>query len=309
MDIPAFPEATFREAILNALIHRDYLEAGSVYLRHMDREMSISSPGGFIGVITAENVLHAEPKARNRQLAEIFQKLGLIERAGIGRRRIFIPPLAYGKRTPLYEADDHTVKLTLFDGIFDRELVTFITTRERKGESFDIIELLLLAYLKKQFDDKKVEPNSSLGQAINYMLKQWEELTLFLRVEKAPLDNNICERALKMAILHRKNSLFYKTEHGAYVGDLFMSLIHTCNLSKTNPLDSLTELQKNTSSVFKNPRQWLPWNYQKTLCRQLVKQEHTGHTPLSQTISRQLQAKLGRLAENTRLMHGACTPR
>lgn len=119
--------------MLNALIHRDYLEPGSVYVRHADREMTISSPGGFIGGITPENVLHAEPKARNRLLAEIFQKLGLVERAGIGRRRIFIPPLAYGKRAPLYEADGHTVKLTLFDGIFDRELATFITNPRKKG--------------------------------------------------------------------------------------------------------------------------------------------------------------------------------
>lgn len=149
VDIPAFPEQTFREAILNALIHRDYMEPGSVYIRHADREMTISSPGGFIGGITAENVLHAEPKARNRLLAEMFQKLGLVERAGIGRRRIFIPPLAYGKRSPFYEADAHTVKLTLFDGFFDHELATFIATRERKGESFDVVELLLLSYLRE----------------------------------------------------------------------------------------------------------------------------------------------------------------
>ena len=117
-------------------------------------------------------------------------------------------------------------------------------------------------WLDKQFDDKKVEPNSSLGQAINYMRNHWQELTLFLRIEKAPLDNNICERALKMAILHRKNSLFYKTEHGAYIGDLFMSLIHTCTFAKTNPFEYLTTLQKNTSALFANPSRWLPWNYQ-----------------------------------------------
>ena len=76
-------------------------------------------------------------------------------------------------------------------------------------------------------NNKEVEPNSVLGKAIQYMLNHWQELTLFLRVENAPLDNNICERALKMAIMHRKNSLFYKTLHGAYIGDLFMSIIHT----------------------------------------------------------------------------------
>ena len=123
----------------------------------------------------------------------------------------------------------------------------------------------LHCWLRQQFDDKKVEPNSSLGKAIKYMLKHWQKLTLFLRVEKAPLDNNICERAIKMAIMHRKNSLFYKTEHGAYIGDLFMSIIHTCNLSRINPLDYLTELRKNSSAVFKTPHQWLPWNYQANL--------------------------------------------
>jgi len=123
----------------------------------------------------------------------------------------------------------------------------------------------LRCWLQKQFDEKKVEPNSSLGKAINYMLNHWKELTLFLKVEKAPLDNNICERALKMAIMHRKNSLFYKTEHGAYIGDMFMSLIHTCALSKINPFDYLTALHKHTSAVFKSPHKWLPWNYQSNL--------------------------------------------
>jgi ATP-dependent DNA helicase RecG len=151
-DIPAFPEVTFREAILNALIHRNYLESGSVYVRHAEREMVISSPGGFIGGITPENILHAEPRARNRLLAEMFQKIGLVERAGIGRRRIFIPTLAYGKRPPLYEADDHMVRLTLFDGSFDEALATFIAKRQRAGESFDLDALLLLSYLREHME-------------------------------------------------------------------------------------------------------------------------------------------------------------
>ena len=103
----------------------------------------------------------------------------------------------------------------------------------------------LKTWLNDQLDQKKVEPNSSLGQAISYMLNHWKPLTLFLRVPKAPLDNNICERALKKAILHRKNALFYKTENGARVGDLFMSLIHTCNLAGVNPFDFLPNF-KNT---------------------------------------------------------------
>ncbi|MGD9229079.1 MAG: IS66 family transposase, partial [Desulfobacterales bacterium] len=72
----------------------------------------------------------------------------------------------------------------------------------------------LKKWFKQQIEEKKVEPNSGLGEAIAYMQNHWKPLTLFLRMPNAPLDNNICEQALKKAILHRKNALFYKTEHG-----------------------------------------------------------------------------------------------
>ena len=127
-------------------------------------------------------------------------------------------------------------------------------------ESGPLMEQLKI-WLNEQLDQKKVEPNSGLGQAISYMLKHWEALTLFLREPNAPLDNNLCEQALKKAILHRKNALFYKTEHGAYIGDMFMSIIHTCNLAGVNPFDYITALQKHSSEVFKNPQNWMPWNY------------------------------------------------
>jgi len=123
----------------------------------------------------------------------------------------------------------------------------------------------LKIWLHDQIEMKKVEPNSSMGSAINYMLKHWEPLTLFLRVLKAPLDNNICEKALKKAILNRKNAYFYKTEHGAYIGDLFMSLIYTCNLNAINPFDYLIQLQRHSQELMQNPDQWLPWNYKDTL--------------------------------------------
>lgn len=95
-------------------------------------------------------------------------------------------------------------------------------------------------WLNEQLDEKKTEPNSGLGKAISYLLNHWQPLTLFLREKGAPLDNNVVERALKKAILHGKNSLFYKTLHGAQVGDLYMSLIHTCELNGASPFDYLT---------------------------------------------------------------------
>jgi transposase len=123
----------------------------------------------------------------------------------------------------------------------------------------------LRAWMQAQFVEKRVEPNSGLGKAFSYMLNHWEPLTLFLRVPGAPLDNNICERALKMAIRHRRNSLFYRTLHGAYIGDLFMSLIHTCRLSKVNPLPYLVALQKYSREVRRRPDRWLPWNYEQAI--------------------------------------------
>ena len=123
----------------------------------------------------------------------------------------------------------------------------------------------LHAWLARQFDERLAEPNSALGTAISYMLKHWERLTLFLRVPGAPLDNNVCERALKRAILHRKNALFYKTRRGAHVGDLFMSLIHTCQLCAARPFDYLTELERHADELSSNPQDWMPWNYRATL--------------------------------------------
>jgi transposase len=123
----------------------------------------------------------------------------------------------------------------------------------------------LHAWLVRQFDQRLVEPNSALGGAIQYLLRHWEPLTLFLRQAGAPLDNNLCERALKKAILHRKNALFYKTLRGAHVGDVFMSLIHTCELGDVNAFDYLTELDRHAKEVAASPRDWTPWNYRETM--------------------------------------------
>jgi hypothetical protein len=120
-------------------------------------------------------------------------------------------------------------------------------------------------WLKRQFEEKRTEPNSALGGAVRYMLNHWERLTLFLCRAGAPLDNNVCERALKKAILHRKNALFYRTANGARVGDLFMSLIYSCELNQVNPFDYLTRLQEHADEVAASPELWMPWNYRAAL--------------------------------------------
>ena len=120
-------------------------------------------------------------------------------------------------------------------------------------------------WLTRQIEDRLVEPNSGLGQAVSYMLKHWSELTLFLRQAGAPLDNNVCERALKKVILHRKNAMFYLTDNGARVGDMYMSLIYTCQLCGANPFDYLTQLQRYAPQVAAHPQNWMPWNYRQTI--------------------------------------------
>ena len=122
-------------------------------------------------------------------------------------------------------------------------------------------------WLEAQFAERKTEPNSGLGKAITYLLRHWKALTLFLRKAGTPLDNNLAERALKRAVLHRKNALFYRTLNGADVDDLFMSLIHTCQLCGANSFDYLTELQRHAQELATKPAEWMPWNYRETLER------------------------------------------
>jgi transposase len=120
-------------------------------------------------------------------------------------------------------------------------------------------------WLEKQCKDRNVEPNSSLGKAVSYLLEHWQTLTRFLQVEGAPLDHNAVERALKLCIRQRKNSLFYATEHSAFIASLLTSLIATCLHAGTNALEYLVALQEHRAKVFGDPAAWLPWNYDANL--------------------------------------------
>lgn len=123
----------------------------------------------------------------------------------------------------------------------------------------------LKSWFEAQLAEKKVEPNSGLGKAIRYMLRHWGPLTMFLHVAGAPIDNNVAERALKLVVLSRKNSLFYKTLVGAFVGDLFMSLIYTSKQMAVDPFTYLAALLRHCKLLSEDPRRWMPWNYKETL--------------------------------------------
>jgi hypothetical protein len=116
-------------------------------------------------------------------------------------------------------------------------------------------------WIEAQFSDRKVEPNSNLGKALQYWLSHWRELTVWLQEPGTPIDNNESERALKQFILMRKNSMFFKTEHGASVGDVLASLIRTCRLNGVNAWDYLVMIIRNRKDARSNPDRYLPWNY------------------------------------------------
>ncbi|MEO6808825.1 MAG: ATP-binding protein, partial [Isosphaeraceae bacterium] len=146
--VPAFPVDVVREAVLNAVTHRDYLSPNEVLIRHAAGHLTVTSPGGFVGGITPRNILRQEPFARNRRLAEAFEKLRLVERAGMGRDRIFTSMLRLGKKIPEYESNGERVILRLFDGSVDERMVKLIAKWSAEGRDLWLDSLLILTYMR-----------------------------------------------------------------------------------------------------------------------------------------------------------------
>jgi len=145
--IPAFPIDVVREAVLNAVTHRDYGDPGKVLIRHTPKELIVTSPGGFLAGITPQNILRHEAIPRNPMLALAFVKLGLVESTGVGRKRIFIPMLSYGERVPVYETDGLRVVLRIFDGTFDARMAALVVQWRQEGREVDLDGLLVLSFL------------------------------------------------------------------------------------------------------------------------------------------------------------------
>ena len=140
------PDVTWwaaREAILNALVHRDYFLRQSVYVElHRDR-LVVSSPGGFMGGVTPANVLRHPPARRNPLLAAALQSVGLVNRAGLGVDRIYEELLRLGKGMPGYDADESMVRLTLPTRTHPA-FARFVATETRAGRRLDLDDLIAL---------------------------------------------------------------------------------------------------------------------------------------------------------------------
>jgi transposase len=177
--------------------------------------------------------------------------------------------LAHARRKVFELKDDYpaecAVVLDAVGKVYGYEAETAEMNDERRlayhQEKSEPVMKELKEWIEAQFSDRQVEPNSNLGKALQYWLSHWKELTVWLREPGTPIDNNESERALKQFILMRKNSMFFKTEHGAAVGDVLASLIRTCRLNGVNAWAYLVTIIRNRKDARSNPHLYLPWNY------------------------------------------------
>lgn len=183
LTVPSFNELVIREAILNAVCHRDYRHAGSVFIRQYPAKIEIVSPGGFPPGITAENILWKQ-NPRNRRIAEVFAKCGMVERSGQGANRMFEFCARESKHPPDFTGtDDYEVFLTLYGKVQDPRFLTFLEKIGRERQvSFDATDFIVLDLINR---DQK--------------LPQWAR-------ERVPalLKSGVIERLGRKHILSRK---------------------------------------------------------------------------------------------------------
>ena len=149
--VPLVDMAAFREAVANALIHRDYHRMGAVHVRLEDEALVISNPGGLVDGVTLANLLVPEPRPRNRALADAMKRIGVVERSGRGVDTIYRGMLKFGRPAPDYgRTDSHNVVLSLptvpADVAFRRMVVD--AERNRNAE-LPIDSLIVLAALRE----------------------------------------------------------------------------------------------------------------------------------------------------------------
>src|SRR5687767_145136 len=143
--VPRYSPTGFREALHNALIHRDYTSLGAVHVQWSENEIEISNPGGFPAEVRLENLLVTAPRPRNPVLANAFKRIGLVERTGRGIDTIFEGQLRYGRQVPDYSrSTGATVQVILHDGPANVAITRLVAERDVPGRRLTLDELMLL---------------------------------------------------------------------------------------------------------------------------------------------------------------------
>lgn len=147
--LPEYAPGAFREAVHNALLHRDYTRLGTVYVQWYEDQIQISNPGGFVEGVRLDNLLVVRPRPRNPILADAFKRTGLVERTGRGIDLIFEGQLRSGHRPPDYGRSDETgVTVVLAGGAADQAFARFVVEQGRAGKPLALDDLLILHTLQ-----------------------------------------------------------------------------------------------------------------------------------------------------------------
>ncbi|WP_407571172.1 ATP-binding protein [Deinococcus altitudinis] len=157
-----YDEAVYREALLNALTHRDYQLRDVVHVHQYPERLEISNPGGFPGGITPQNILRHQPKRRNPLLAEVLAKLGLVERAGVGVDKMYQLMLKHGKELPEYTAYPDAVTLLLHNPGFDADFVRFVARKQEQMQTLSLDMLMVLSRLGREGVASRLELSRAL---------------------------------------------------------------------------------------------------------------------------------------------------
>lgn len=157
MAIPNYDRRAFREAFVNALVHRDFARLGAVHVRIDDAGLSITNPGGFVEGVRLDNLLVADPRSRNPLLADAIKRIGLAERTGRGIDRIFEGVLRYGRPAPNFlESTEDRVKVVIANAKPDFGFVRLIAENDDKLGPFPTDSLIILSLLRER-------PNATLA--------------------------------------------------------------------------------------------------------------------------------------------------
>ncbi|MFW6351552.1 MAG: ATP-binding protein [Bacteroidota bacterium] len=161
-DIPYFNQEVIREAINNAIAHRDYNKTSETVIKQYPTRLEISNPGGFPVGVELSNILIVPSTPRNRLLADVLQKTGIVERSGQGIDKIFYQTLSEGKQVPDYsESDDFHVNLKLSSVIEDKAFALFIEsvqTEYKDDEKLSVFEIIALNKIKKGLSKNEINP-------------------------------------------------------------------------------------------------------------------------------------------------------
>ncbi|MBI3913078.1 MAG: AAA family ATPase [Chloroflexi bacterium] len=149
--IPDYGHPSFREAVHNALIHRDYSRLGTVHIQWYEDRIEVSNPGGFVEGVRLDNLLTVPPTPRNPRLADAFKRIGLVERTGRGIDTIFEGQLRNGRPAPDYSrSNDAAVIIVLPSGSANLDFARFVIEQEQAGRRLGLDDLLILNEIQRE---------------------------------------------------------------------------------------------------------------------------------------------------------------